>query len=64
MLAVIPAGLIPSLTLHEILWRLPYTTVSWLFVQSARKNGVKGIGSRKEEDAIFKRYEELKKVKK
>lgn len=64
MLAAVLAGLLPSLTLHEILWRLPYTTASWLFVQSARKNGVKGIGRRREEDAIYKRYAELKNARK
>ena len=49
MLAVITARMIPTLTLHEIFWRLPYSIASWLFVQSARKNGVKGIGKKRED---------------
>jgi len=45
--------------MHDIFWRLPYSTVSWLFVQSARKKGVKGIGSRKTDDALYKRWREI-----
>ena len=63
MLAVITARMIPTLTLHEIFWRLPYSTASWLFVQSARKNGVKGIGKKREDQALFRRWQELKKLK-
>ncbi len=61
MLAVITARMIPSLTLHEIFWRLPYSTASWLFVQSARKNGVRGIGKKREDQALFRRWQEIKK---
>ena len=57
MLAVITARMIPTLTLHEIFWRLPYSTASWLFVQSARKNGVKGIGKKREDQALFRRWQ-------
>lgn len=53
------AALLPSLTMHDIFWRLSYSTVSWLFVQSARKKGVKGIGSKKTDDALFKRWQEI-----
>lgn len=63
MLAVITARMIPTLTLHEIFWRLPCSTASWLFVQSARKNGVKGIGKKREDQALFRRWQELKKQK-
>ena len=63
MLAVITARMIPTLTLHEIFWRLPYSTASWLFVQSARKNGVKGIRKKREDQALFRRWQKLKKQK-
>lgn len=42
-IATIAASAMPSLTLFEIMWRLPFTSFSYLLVQAAVKNGVEGV---------------------
>ncbi len=56
------AKVMPSVTIHQVLWEMPWPMVSYYVVQAARQAGIKGIGRRDKSDKLWKRFKELTKA--
>ncbi|OQA81113.1 MAG: hypothetical protein BWY31_03812 [Lentisphaerae bacterium ADurb.Bin242] len=50
----------PSVTLNELLWELPFATVGFLVVQAERKRGVKGISRDDVSRKLWRKFQERK----
>ncbi|MCF6174815.1 MAG: hypothetical protein L3J71_03505 [Victivallaceae bacterium] len=50
---------VSNATPFEIKWRMSFTELSYMIVQSARKAGIKGIHERTKSDELIKRLEFL-----
>lgn len=55
------ARVMPSVTVHQVLWELPWPLVGYYAVQAARAAGVKGICRPEESDNLWKRFSEAQK---
>lgn len=53
------ASVMPSVTPYQAMWEVPFVTVSYYFVQAARRAGVKGIGRTEKSAKLWRKFAEL-----
>lgn len=52
------SSVMPSVTMNELLWELPFVTVGFLVVQAERKRGVKGISRDDLSRKLWRKFQE------
>lgn len=62
-MALLLARALPSATLHEIFWRMPYCTAGFLVMQLMRSLGVKGISRPEEDAALWAEFQNMSRSK-
>ena len=52
---------LPSLTLDQLLWKIPVAAVGFLTVQTARRSGIRGVSRDETSEKLWKRFQVLQK---
>lgn len=58
-MAVMVCSVVPSLTIFDVYWRVPYAMLGFLYMQAARRAGIKDIARPEKDVRIWRAWKKM-----